>query len=543
MNNFNSPKYANNQPAPVQPTVNRSGRAIKREVKSIIKPGLTANYSNTNELPEFTNTNQQFINSVTETISNYKIKLNELKENEHDANAAITEIFEDIKYYDINNVNYEKNSLGYIEKYLKDSFNKLSEIISNFNGKFSILTDGYENINKYKDELETFNNEINNFITNPSYEEGKISSNNPNNYKVVIKLKMKKNLADLKNLSASFDTLSKIYVNTIKSGEIAFIGGISKLKKELKINIIYYFNEKIVKQSYNKYETLGQQFSENIRDTEKLNILYEMQQLLNNIKDDIEKLQPILNKGFPYNNNNNYKILNDNQVSINQEKVEINLKINNTSMELDNLIVNYKLVTSQHIKDIQLQINAIIASIKPIMANYNNKTAGPDFAIDLNTSGFEKYTSDQFSSKLTEILQKIDTKLGRRGSQNVAEATDPSNSNLAQNLRVNNEVVGNPVNIVTVRNPSNVAVVNQVNNLGVRNTGLVNTRLPENLANGTRIKWEKVINGKKTGNIVEGVFKGFSTDKKGARVIMVLKNGESDVKLLSNTANHHITLA
>ena len=128
MNNFNSPKYANNQPAPVQPTKNRSGRVIKREVESLNESGMTANYANTNELPEFTNTNQKFIDSVTETIGNYKIKLNELKENEHDTKAAIIEILKDISEYDINKINEQKNSIDYIKEYLSDSFKKLSSI-------------------------------------------------------------------------------------------------------------------------------------------------------------------------------------------------------------------------------------------------------------------------------------------------------------------------------------------------------------------------------------------------------------------------------
>jgi len=393
-----------------------------------------------NKLPNITPDNESTIQKYTDEVSGYGAEYDNLEDgikvvigNINGINRSLTQ-----EISKISNTKENINDINYIKTYLSSSFDIIKNYINGFNDNIKTLQSQDAIIDNNIEKIQKTKGDIENFITTRPFTSGTVKSRSIDSYKGVIEAKLTENLNDLDNLLETYDKIKDKCISLISKGTVGFNKKVIDFKTKLKLNVITYFNQKILGLQYENYTTLNKKFTNSQNNTVKLNTLVEMKELIVKIKEEIGEFRPILQKSYKYNANNNYSILNNPNINSVNEKISKN--VNDIEAKLNDSIQNYKEVTQRKINDLQSEVKRILESVLQPIQTYNG-TAGEELSIEFNNKSLNNI-STSIQTRIKNILDLIDTKLGLNSSQNLAIAV-LDNGNLPQNLVANSVPVPN----------------------------------------------------------------------------------------------------
>ena len=433
----------NNPEVPQEVVINK--QPANRKKVSAFNDNLPSR-KRSNQLLNVTASNQAQIDTFATGVSNY--------DNEYDAIAdEIRQTINTIKTINLsleqeikNTINTEGISTD-IKKYLSTSFDKIKQRISDFNENIvKLQSQGPvidNNIEKIKKSIEY----IEGFIITREFVPGTVRSRSKDGYKGVIEDKLTDSLGELNNLLETYEKTKDKCISLIADGTVDFNEKVINFKKNLKLKVIDYFNQKILGLKYDGYSDLNKAFRNTKNDTVKLNTLVNMKNLILQIEKDINDFSEILNKKYKYIKGINvYNIGNNNK--INSVKATMNEKFSSIVSELNSSIQNYRNVTKEKIEKLQEDVIKMIESIPPPIQTYNS-TAGDELQIEINKKCLSNISTG-IQSRIKNILGLIDKKLGIEDvnlpiGTNSSKLALFSNSDALEKSNVNNTLQMRPI--------------------------------------------------------------------------------------------------
>ena len=369
----------------------------------------------TGSLPFITMNNVEKIDSYKQNVSDYEETYNKLTNELKEVVSNINNITKALGSKKINNI--KGNQVNNIKQYLSNSFNQIKADINDFELNIDKLNGIIQTTNSNIEQVTILNKNIETFIASieTTFKPRTVKSKSSGSYKGVIEGELGDSTENLDNLIINYKNMQdKCNGLIIKSKQI-FNKKVLGFKTNLKLKVIDYFNNEILGLKYETYMKLDTKYNTAPNNTEKLDTLVEMKELIGKIKKDVNEFGPILNSKYKYNNNPNNKkyniyninILNSQNINLFKEK--INKMADKTQIDIDDAIADYKKVGTEKLKALQEQLQQILESIPPPIQAYNN-TAGNKLSIQFNREQL-KGISDSIQTRIKEILDLIDRTL------------------------------------------------------------------------------------------------------------------------------------